>query len=265
MKIALIGYGKMGHAVEKIALARGHEIVAAIDEANQSDIDSAEFAAAQVAVEFTTPASAPACIEKAVAKGVRVVSGSTGWYDSLPDVARKVEEANSALLAASNFSIGVYVSRLVARRLAEIMGHLPQYNLSLSETHHIHKLDYPSGTALTMAADIVEADSLLSAYTSIGEVRVPDGDGAPMVVASDKAPECMQGVLPVLAIRRGEVPGIHTLSCDSEVDTITLTHEAKSRDGFALGAVMAAEWLADRKGVFSIDDMMKSILNIPAL
>ncbi len=260
MKLALIGYGKMGHAVERIARERGHEIVAVIDAGNIGDMDSEAFASAEAAIEFTTPSTAPANVEKAARRSVPVVCGSTGWYDSLPEVEKAVAEAGSALLASSNFSIGVYVTRLVSRQLAAIMGHLPQYRPELTETHHIHKLDYPSGTALTMARDIVEADGLLTGYRAVGEVRVDD-EGV-RTAAPENAAEATATELPVLAIRRGEVPGIHTVAWDSDVDTITLTHEAKSRDGFALGAVMAAEWIAGRKGVFSIDDMMSDILKI---
>lgn len=258
MKIALIGYGKMGHAIERIARERGHEIVAVIDADNTADIEGEAFGQAEAAIEFTTPSTAAANVEAAARRGVPVVCGSTGWYDSLPEVGRKVGEAGGALLASSNFSIGVYVTRMAARQLAAVMGHLPQYKASLTETHHVHKLDYPSGTALTMAADIVEADALLDSSCCIGEVRVAD-DGTKTVTHPDAA-EPAEGQLPVLAIRRGEVPGIHTVEWDSEVDTITLTHEAKSRDGFALGAVMAAEWIKGRKGVFTIDDMMGDIL-----
>ncbi len=258
MKIALIGYGKMGHAVERIARERGHEIVAVIDADNAADIDSEAFGGADAAIEFTTPATAAGNVERAVRRGVPVICGSTGWYDRMPEAEKAVAESGSALLASTNFSIGVYVTRLVSRQLASIMGHLPQYRPELTETHHIHKLDYPSGTALTMAKDIVDADPLLTAYRSVGEVRVDDA-GTKVVTPENAAP-ASDSELPVLAIRRGEVPGIHTVAWDSDVDTITLTHEAKSRDGFALGAVMAAEWIAGRKGVFTIDDMMSDML-----
>ncbi|MCM1521451.1 MAG: 4-hydroxy-tetrahydrodipicolinate reductase [Muribaculaceae bacterium] len=262
MKIALIGHGKMGHAIEKIARERGHEIVAIIDADNTADMGSEAFASADAAIEFTTPSTAAANVERAVAKGVPVVCGSTGWYDAKPQVDKAVLEAGTALIASTNFSVGVYVTRLVSKYLAGIMGHLPQYTPSLTETHHIHKLDYPSGTALTMAADIVEADPLLNTYESIGEVRV-DEEGT-HVVRPESPADSAKDSLPVLAIRRGEVPGIHTVEWTSDVDTITLTHEAKSREGFALGAVMAAEWILGKKGVFSIDDMMNDILNTSA-
>lgn len=257
MKIAIIGYGKMGHAIEKVALSRGHEIVAVIDAHNVDEIDSDLFATADAAIEFTTPATAAANVERAARRGVPVVCGSTGWYDRLSEVSKAVEEAGSALLTSSNFSIGVYVTRLVARKLAAIMGNLPQYTPELVETHHIHKLDYPSGTALTMAQDVVGADDRLTDYVAVGEVRVEDDN---VKTVAPEGVDVAPGTLPVLAIRRGEVPGIHTLSYDSEVDTITLTHEAKSRGGFALGAVMAAEWIAGRKGCFTIDDFMSDLL-----
>lgn len=258
MKIALIGYGKMGHAIEKMAVSRGHEIVSIIDAANMADFDSEAFASADVAIEFTTPATAADNVRKASAMKKPVVCGSTGWYAALPEVEKTVTDNGGALLASSNFSIGVYVTRLVSRQLAAIMSHLPQYAPSLTETHHIHKLDYPSGTALTMAADIVEADPRLKAYETLGQVTVSE-EGAKVERPAQPAVGA-DHTLPVLAIRRGEVPGIHTVEWDSEVDTITLTHEAKSRDGFALGAVMAAEWIAGREGVFTIDDMMNDIL-----
>lgn len=236
MKIALIGYGKMGRAVERAALSRGHQVVARIDVDNRADMDSDAFRSADVAIEFSAPAAAPANVAAAARRGVPVVCGTTGWEASRPQVEADVLAAGSALLAASNFSIGVYVFRAASRLLARFMDRFPQYSPSLHEVHHVHKLDHPSGTALTVAGEIVAEVSRLG---SAEETDAP-------------AP----GVLPISCERRGEVPGIHSVNWRSAVDQITLTHEAFSRDGFALGAVVAAEWLPGHKGIFSIDDVL---------
>ena len=201
MKIALIGYGKMGHMIESIALERGHEIVARIDVGDAFDLNGAD-----VAIEFTTPATAEANIRKAWAQGVPVVCGSTGW-----DAASLLEEdkrthTQPMLIWKSNFSVGVNIFFDVNKFLAEQMAKQPQYTPSITETHHIHKLDKPSGTAKTLAEQI----------------------GTNVVIES---------------IREGEVPGTHEVKWDSEEDTIVITHIAKGRRGFALGAVLAAEEL----------------------
>lgn len=239
MKLALIGYGKMGHAVERIARERGHEIVAIIDKDNISDFDSEMFRQADAAVEFTTPSTAVDNIKRSAGKGVPVVCGSTGWYDAKPEVDRYVIAHDSALLATSNFSIGVNVMFEINSRLARMMNSLHGYSASLSETHHIHKLDHPSGTAITLLNEITaECDR----YHGWKETDKPE-----------------DGVIPVTCIRRDEVPGIHSVSWDSAVDTITITHDAHSRDGFALGAVMAAEWIAGKKGIFTMRQMLADL------
>ncbi|MDE5728414.1 MAG: 4-hydroxy-tetrahydrodipicolinate reductase [Duncaniella sp.] len=261
MKIALIGYGKMGKAIERIALGRGHEIVCIADVDSRGVIGSETFRSADVAIEFTTPSTAAGNIRLSAAAGVPVVCGTTGWYQDYEAVASDVRESGSALLAATNFSIGVYVTRMASRLLASVMGRLPQYRGTLDETHHIHKLDYPSGTAVTMADEIVASDEALGRWVCAGEVWEDSADGPRQAEeALLRAGEMGLDTLPVTARRRGEVPGIHTVTWDSEVDTVTLSHSAKSRGGFALGAVMAAEWLAGRKGVYTIDDMMHEIL-----
>lgn len=243
MKIALIGYGKMGHAIEKIARERGHEIVAVIDVDNVADIHGPAFASADVAIEFTTPATAPANIVEAARAGVPVVCGSTGWGARRAEVEKAVTEAGGTLLASSNFSIGVNILFVLNRRLAAIMNNLPQYRPRLDEVHHVHKLDHPSGTAITLAEGLIDSVDRIDRW-------------AETIPASAPA-----GVLPVECERRGEVPGIHTIEWTSPVDTITISHSAKSREGFALGAVMAAEWAASRKGILSLDQML-SDLNI---
>ncbi len=237
MKIALIGYGKMGRMIEKIALARGHKIVCKIDVDNQQDFDSEAFASADVAIEFTNPTAAYGNYLKAFEKGVKVVSGSTGWMkDHAEDVKRMCTEEGKTLFWASNFSIGVAIFSAVNRYLAKIMNQFPQYDVEMEETHHVHKLDHPSGTAITLAEEIVENIDRKEAWKED---------------TTDKK------YLRVDHIRRGEVPGIHTIRYDSDADLITITHDAHSRKGFALGAVLAAEYTKDHQGLLTISDMFK--------
>lgn len=235
MKIALIGYGKMGHAIEKTACARGHEIVAIVDLDSAAQIGSAEFMTADVAIEFTTPATALDNCRRTLALGIPLVSGTTAWpADSLADEARA---AGASFLWSSNFSLGVNIFFAVNRRLAAIMDRFPAYTPSMTEVHHIHKLDHPSGTAITLAGQIADAVSRVDGWT-----EQPD--------QADNS-----GKMLITARRSGEVPGIHSISWTSEADTITITHDARSRDGFALGAVLAAEWLVKNPGVHTIDEV----------
>ena len=250
MKIALIGYGKMGKMIEQIALSRGHEIVSIIDIDNQQDFESEAFASADVAIEFTAPQAAYGNYLKAFAKGVKVVSGSTGWMkEHGEEVKRMCSEGGQTLFWASNFSIGVAIFSAVNRYLANIMNGFPQYEVEIEETHHIHKLDHPSGTAITLAEEIVEKIDRKEQWT-VGTVVNPDGTVSGSKEASDKA-------LRIDSIRRDEVPGIHTVKYDSEADCITITHDAHSRKGFALGAVLAAEFTAQHQGLLTISDMFK--------
>ena len=250
MKIALIGYGKMGKMIEQIALSRGHEIVSIIDIDNQQDFESEAFASADVAIEFTAPQAAYGNYLKAFAKGVKVVSGSTGWMkEHGEEVKRMCSEGGQTLFWASNFSIGVAIFSAVNRYLANIMNGFPQYDVEIEETHHIHKLDHPSGTAITLAEEIVEKIDRKKQWT-VGTVVNPDGTVSGSKEASDKA-------LRIDCIRRDEVPGIHTVKYDSEADCITITHDAHSRKGFALGAVLAAEFTAQHQGLLTISDMFK--------
>ena len=237
MKIALVGYGKMGKMIEQIALDRGHEIVSIIDIDNQQDVDSPEFASADVAIEFTTPHTAYDNYLKAFVKNVKVVSGSTGWMKEHGDEVRRMcTEGGQTLFWASNFSIGVAIFSAVNRYLAKIMNQFPQYDVEMEETHHVHKLDHPSGTAITLAEEIVENIDRKQAW------------------AEDTTDPTL---LRVDHIRRGEVPGIHTIRYDSDADLITITHDAHSRKGFALGAVLAAEYTKDHNGLLTISDMFK--------
>ena len=250
MKIALIGYGKMGKMIEQIALGRGHQIVSIIDVDNQQDFDSPEFASADVAIEFTNPTAAYGNYLKAFAKGVKVVSGSTGWLkDHKADVERMCTEGGQTLFWASNFSIGVAIFSAVNRYLATIMNSFPEYDVTMEETHHVHKLDAPSGTAITLAEEIVDRLDRKQRWVK-GTVQAADG-----TVSGTEA--CAPGELRIDAVRRDEVPGIHTVKYDSPADSITITHDAHSRQGFALGAVLAAEYTAGHTGLLTIGDMFK--------
>lgn len=250
MKIALIGYGKMGKMIEQIARSRGHEIVSIIDVDNQQDFDSPEFASADVAIEFTNPTAAYGNYLKAFAKGVKVVSGSTGWLnDHKADVERMCSEGGQTLFWASNFSIGVAIFSAVNRYLASIMNSFPQYDVRMEETHHVHKLDAPSGTAITLGEEVVERLDRKAGWVK-GTVTAADGS----VSGTER---CAPDELRIDAIRRGEVPGIHSIVYDSEADCITITHDAHSRKGFALGAVLAAEYTRDHDGLLTISDMFK--------
>ncbi|MGM9705658.1 MAG: 4-hydroxy-tetrahydrodipicolinate reductase [Prevotella sp.] len=250
MKIALIGYGKMGHMIESIATARGHEIVSIIDIDNPEDFDSEAFASADVAIEFTSPTAAYGNYLKAFAHGVKVVSGSTGWMkEHAEDVRRMCEEEGKTLFWASNFSVGVAIFSAVNKYLAKIMNGFAQYDVRMVETHHVHKLDAPSGTAITLAEDIVRGLDRKHDWTK-GEQHAADGT---VSGTNDVQPD----LLPIESIRRDEVPGIHSIIYNSPADAITITHDAHSREGFALGAVLAAEYTVGHSGLLTIDDMFK--------
>ena len=237
MKIALIGYGKMGRMIEEIALGRGHEIVSIIDIDNQEEFESAAFASADVAIVFTTPWTAYDNYLKAWKAGVKVVSGSTGWMkDHEAEVRKACTTEGKTLFWASNFSVGVAIFGAVNKYLAKIMNQFPQYDVEMEETHHVHKLDHPSGTAITLAEGILENIDRKEAWA--------EDTTDPKLLRIDH-------------IRRGEVAGIHTVRYDSEADIITITHDAHSRQGFALGAVLAAEYTKEHQGLLTISDMFK--------
>lgn len=230
----------MGHMIEEIARSRGHEIVSIIDIDNQEEFQSEAFASADVAIEFTTPWTAFDNYQKAWKAGVKVVSGSTGWMKEHGDEVRHACEAEGkTLFWASNFSVGVAIFSAVNKYLAKIMNGFSQYDVNLVETHHVHKLDAPSGTAITLAEGIIEN---LDRKERWG------------------LHETAEGVLRIDDIRRHEVPGIHTISYDSPEDIITISHSAYSRRGFALGAVLAAEYTKEHEGLLTIDDMMSQTL-----
>lgn len=251
MKIALIGYGKMGRMIEQIAKDRGHEIVCVIDVDNQQDFDSEAFKSADVAIEFTNPTAAYGNYLKAFRHNVKVVSGSTGWMNEHGDDVRRMcsAEGGQTLFWASNFSVGVAIFSAVNRYLAKIMNGFPQYDVRMEETHHIHKLDAPSGTAITLAEEIISDVDRKKEWVK-GVQRLADGsvEGSNDVAADQLAIE---------SIRRDEVPGIHSVVYDSDADCITITHDAHSRKGFAMGAVLAAEYTKDHSGLLTISDMFK--------
>lgn len=250
MRIALIGYGKMGHMVEQIAMKRGHEVVCRIDVDNQADFDSPAFATADVAIEFTTPATAYANYLKAFEKNVKVVSGSTGWMqDHKADVEKLCTEGGKTLFWASNFSVGVAIFAAINRYLAKIMNGFPQYDVEMEETHHVHKLDAPSGTAITLAEDILENMDRKEKWVKGLQHHADGSESGSNNVATEE--------LPIASIRRDEVPGIHSISYNSEADKITITHDAHSREGFALGAVLAAEYTKDHEGLLTTSDLFK--------
>lgn len=231
MKVALIGYGKMGHMIESIALERGHKIVCIIDQNNLCDFESEAFASADVAIEFTTPQTAEQNIRRAWAAGVPVVCGTTGWdveslkQQLLHNSTQPLHYPTLSLMWSSNYSIGVNILFALNRQLAKLMVAYPDYTPHMTEVHHIHKLDAPSGTAKTL-------------QEAIGEERLPIAD--------------------IESIREGEVPGIHTVVWDNEVDTISISHSAKSRKGFALGAVIAAEWMLGKTGWHDFSEVILS-------
>ena len=235
MKIALIGYGKMGHAIEQIALQRGHEIVSVIDVNNQEDFTSDAFKSADVAIEFSMPAVAMDNYRRAFAAGVPVVSGTTGWLEHLPEI-KEACKAGQTFFYASNFSLGVNIFFALNKYLAKIMNDFPAYDVRMVETHHVHKLDAPSGTAITLAEGLIDNIERKNKWV---EGKEP---------AEDEIGIC--------SVREGEVPGIHTVIYESDVDTISITHDAKSRMGFALGAVIAAEFTCGKKGFLTMQDML---------
>ena len=248
MKIALIGYGKMGKTIEKIALERGHEIVSIIDVNNLDDFNSEAFKSADVAIEFTAPHVAYGNCIKAMEAGVKVVSGSTGWYQqNEAEMREKCENEGKTLFWSSNFSLGVAIFSAVNKYLAKIMNRFPVYDVSMEETHHIHKLDAPSGTAITLAEGILENIDRKANWI-MGDLTNPDGS-----ITDGAAPK--DDELKIDAIRRDEVPGIHTITYDSPSDTITITHDAHNRSGFALGAVLAAEFTAEHNGLLGMKDL----------
>ena len=238
MKSALLGYGKLGKTIERLARERGHEIVLIVDENNRTRCTDEQLKQADVAIEFTMPAVAVENYNWCFRNRVPVVSGTTGWLEKWDEVVTACERSGGTFFYASNYSIGVNIFFHLNRWLTQTMARFSNYKVSLEETHHIHKLDAPSGTAITLAEGILkEHPEYTSWKLDEGQVKV--------------------GELPIKAKREGEVPGIHSVTYQSGVDEIQICHSAYSRDGFAQGAVMAAEFLVGKQGVFGMEDLIK--------
>jgi len=236
MNIALIGYGRMGHEIETIAVGRGHVIKLIIDKDNEKDLNSANMKNIDVAIEFSSPAAAFSNILKCLGEKVPVVSGTTGWLENYTKAAEACIINNTAFIHSSNFSIGVNLLFRLNSELAKQMERFDNYRVSIEEIHHTMKLDAPSGTAITLAEGIIDQNVRYNKW----------------VLDNDTQENC----IPIHAVREGHVPGTHTIAWDSEIETISLRHEAKNRKGLALGAVVAAEYILSRKGVFTMHDVM---------
>jgi 4-hydroxy-tetrahydrodipicolinate reductase len=244
MKIALIGYGKMGKMIESIALDRNHEIVLVIDQNNTQDLTIENIKKADVAIEFSTPSSVLDNINIAIDAQVPIVVGTTGWYGHLQEIKNNCDENNATVMYGSNFSVGVNIFFQINQQVAKMMNNFSaEYDVAVEEIHHVHKLDSPSGTAITIAEDIL---SEFKQKTEWVDVKAEDP-------VTNHPPQH----LIVSSYREGEVPGTHSVIYDSDVDRIALKHEAHGRQGFALGAVLAAEWLKDKSGFFSVKEMYK--------
>lgn len=236
MKIALIGYGKMGKMIEQVAIKRGHTISARINrESGEKDWD--EVKRSDVAIEFSKPDTAVKNIKKCFAMHVPVVVGTTGWYEQVEEVRQLCHSSNGAILPATNFSIGVNLFFHINKKLAQAMENLPEYNVFIEETHHTQKLDAPSGTAITIAQGIIAELSRKSKWALSADVQ-SDSD------------------LSITSHRIDDVPGTHMVRYTSDIDDIEIKHTAHNRSGFAIGAVIAAEWIKDKKGFFSMSDLI---------
>jgi len=247
MNIAIIGYGKMGKMIETIAEERGHEIVLKIDVENLEDFSRENLDKAQVAIEFTKPETAYNNVARCIEYGIPVVSGSTGWYDRLDDAKRLCTELNGAMLCASNFSLGMNIFFEINRQLARMMNRFPDYSVEIEETHHTQKLDAPSGTAITLAEHVIAEIPRIKKW----ELQQPVATCKTASVETWRTAS-----LPIQAIRSGNVPGVHHVKYSSEIDDIEIIHTARNRKGLALGAVMAAEYIYNKKGIFSMKDFL---------
>lgn len=236
MKIALIGYGKMGKTIDQLAQAAGHQVVARIDVGNQGDLSAESLTSADVAIEFTRPESAFNNIVTCLENGVPVVSGTTGWLDRLEEAKQLVEKYQGGLFYASNYSIGVNIFFAINKQLAKLMKRYDQYDISMEEIHHTQKLDAPSGTAITLAEGILGELSYKKSWVN--------------------EPSQQDEELPIISKRIDKVPGTHTIRYNSPIDNITITHTAHSREGFARGALAAAEWMVGKQGFYGMEDML---------
>lgn len=236
MNIVLLGYGKMGKVIEKIALSRGHNIVARIDVNNRSEFDALTAADVDAVIEFSHPLSAYENVKTCIEKGIPVVSGTTGWLEKKPELEALTVEKGSAFFWSSNYSIGVNIFFKLNKMLAKLMNPQKQYSVSTTEIHHTEKKDSPSGTAITIAEGLIE--NLAGKEKWINNEIPADNEVA------------------IWSAREGRVPGTHIVKYISDIDQIEILHQAHGREGFALGAVIAAEWIADKKGVFGMDDLL---------
>lgn len=236
MNIALIGYGKMGHAIERIATERGHNIVLRISSSNKDEMTDVNLQKADVVIEFTRPEVAKENVLKCLDAGVAVVCGTTGWNDEVVKAEMKAAEKGVAFLQASNFSVGVNIFFEVNKLLATLMSEHPEYSVSIEETHHTQKKDAPSGTAITLAEQALENLKRIQHWVK-GESEE-------------------QGVMPVISHRTENVPGTHSVKYSSAIDDIEIIHTAHNRDGFAMGAVLAAEFIAGKQGIFTMKDVL---------
>ncbi|GAA4341479.1 4-hydroxy-tetrahydrodipicolinate reductase [Mucilaginibacter gynuensis] len=243
MKIALLGYGKMGKSIEKVALDRKHEIVLKIDYNNQHELTTENLQKADAVIEFSTPSSVLTNIQHCFNTGVPIVIGTTGWYEHIPELKVQCEAGNNTLMYASNYSVGVNIFFKVNEVLAKIMNNYPYYDVQVEEIHHTQKLDSPSGTAITIAEGIIDNIDTKKEWANILIADTPAEDN----LRADQ--------LLIESHRIESVPGTHTVIYDSEIDTIEFKHTAHNRNGFALGAVLAAEWLKDKKGFYTVADM----------
>lgn len=244
MKIALLGYGKMGKIIEKIAHDRKHEIVLKIDYSNLDELTEENLQQADVAIEFSTPSTVLGNIEKCFKAGVPVVVGTTGWHHETEQIKEQCEYHKGSMIYATNFSVGVNIFFHLNKILAKLMNNYPYYDVQVEEIHHTQKLDSPSGTAITIAEGIIDN---LDSKKEWKNVLVSDDKPDDEIVATNE-------VL-IESLRIENVPGTHTVIYDSEIDTIEFKHTAHNRNGFALGAVLAAEWVKDKKGFYSVEDM----------
>ena len=235
MKIALLGYGKMGKEIESIALQRGHTIVLKVDENNSTTFTNEDLKKADVAIEFSTPQTVSANIKKCFDAQVPIIVGTTGWYNEFEMIQELCLQKNGALFHATNFSLGVNLFFKVNTYLAELMNKYDSYNVEMEEIHHIHKLDKPSGTAISLANQIIEKIERKKQWS-----------------ITDTTPE----TLFIKDLREGEIPGTHIVKYTSAVDDIEIMHKAHNRKGFALGAVIAAEYIKDKKGIFTMNDLI---------
>jgi len=239
MNIALIGYGKMGKTIEKIAEERGHTIALICN--SELSVNYADFTDIDVAIEFTEPSLAASHIEFCAKKNIPVVVGTTGWNNQLEDVTAKVNNLKGSLLHSSNFSIGVNIFFELNKKLSLLMSNNNEYKVEVEETHHLQKLDYPSGTSITIADDILTTNQNYMSW----------------VLGKDEKPYSNPNQFPLTSFRKPEVPGTHKVTYNSEIDKIEITHEAHNRRGFALGAVIAAEFLINKSGVYQMSDVLK--------